>query len=541
MGVNLDDILGNKQQDVLVDKSKRTLNFLMIGVLITVIIIAVIATKMYLDGEKDKSMARAKSIARDASFISKEVSRIYDEYKQTGNGKLLVGRNQEIESEDKIRRLKCGGSDLEFRYGYYYLTDQEVRSIISGTPLEVGGAYIVKYSTGEVISMESVKWNGKNYYEVEDLQAIARGETPPCDYTITINSPQDMENFAKHPNLIYRLNHDIDMSAFNGGNGWTPIPTFTGRFDGRGYKIRNMKINNSSQAKAGLFGTIEADAFLKNLVLENIDVSGGDYVGAIAGSCSGTITNCTVTGNVRSTGRYCGGLFGSFEGHASQLKSSVSVNGDQYVGGFAGQVTGGEIIQCSVKGNEVSIIGNNDCVGGLVGLVQSNRDLQVSESCADAKIYGTEKVGGLVGWINAANSLYNLDINNCYAQGNIERCEEAAGGFVGALSSSGRANINISYNYTICKTPKQCVDVGGFVGNIAQSSAPSVRYCYWERQSLTEQNLSENGVGSSSDNTVKFDPLTPSAIKLQTSFSGWDSVIKNWRFSNNTAPTLSWE
>ena len=31
MGVNLDDVLGNKKQEVLFDKSKRTMNLLLIG------------------------------------------------------------------------------------------------------------------------------------------------------------------------------------------------------------------------------------------------------------------------------------------------------------------------------------------------------------------------------------------------------------------------------------------------------------------------------------------------------------------------------
>lgn len=549
MGVNLDDIIGNRKQDILVDKTKRTMNFLMIGVVVVVILIAIVAIRMIMRSSEIRTMEEAAMITRDAEKISTEIVKRYTESKQTNNPDLIIGESQEKIGPDKIIRVYCGGNELQFVYGYYYLTKEEVSSLINNAPLEFPSDYVVNYSTGEVINLKGVKWKGKTYYEVDDLSAIARKKQDPnvvipCDNTVTINTPDDMKIFAQYPNAIYRLNNDIDMAAFNGGNGWTPIPTFSGKFYGRGYKIKNLKINNSSLSHAGLFGTVTADAILDNLVLENIDVAGGDFVGAIAGSCSGTITNCVVTGNVYSTGRYAGGVFGNFEGYAHNIKSNVNVRGAQYVGGFAGQVTGGKISQCSVKGqgDNLSVNGNEDNVGGLVGLVQSNRDVSITESCAIATVSGVSKVGGLIGRLNASDSTYEILIENCYAQGNISKCDTSAGGFVGEISSVGRSNINLNYNYTTCKpTPNVREARGGFVGSVAAQSEPSVKYCYWERQQVTDSALSENGVGYQQDNTVIFDPLSPEAIRLQTSFSGWDSVIKYWRFDNKTAPILSWE
>ena len=414
MGVNLDDILGNKDQEILVDKTKRNVNYLMIGAAVVVVLIVIIAIVMLGRTNTNNAIERARAIARDAERISSVVKDRYAEARSTGNDTLIIGEAQEKLSPDQIRSITVNGKKLSFKYGYYYLTVDQVRQLVP--TLEVGAPYIVKYSTGETICLSGVPYNGKTYYEVADLKAIAAGQTPPSDYTVVVNNAEDMKLFASYPYATFRLNADVDMSAFNNGNGWTPVPTFTGTFDGRGYKISNLRINNSSLNYAGLFGTISAEGWVSNLVLENIDVAGGDYVGAVAGSCSGTISNCTVSGRVASTGRYVGGLFGNFEGTASNVTSIVSVNGSQFVGGFAGQITGGNVTQCKVKGrssSDIRVSGRQDCVGGFVGEVAANRDLTIDQVCAVATVTGDAKVGGLVGRINSLDSIYTITISNC--------------------------------------------------------------------------------------------------------------------------------
>ncbi len=541
MGVSLDDIIGNKQQDILVDKTKRSMNFLMIAVAVVVILIVIIAIVMFNNGQVNARKSKAAAITRDSEKISNAVTNLYNEYKM---GRAdLVGEPQDEVGDDKLIVRTVNGQRLEFRLGYYYLTTDQVKSLVSNTaPLELPAPYVVKYTTGEVVNLEGV--NG--YYENADLSAIANGETPPSDYTIFINSPNDMNYILQYPNYILRLNANIDMKGF-AGDGWTPVPSFSGKFDGRGYKISNLQIRNSSADNVGLFGRITSGGVVQNLILENVDVIGKDNVGAIAGSCSGTITNCTVTGRVSSTGRYVGGLFGIFEGTAGYLESTVNVNGAQYVGGFAGQVSSGYVTCCKVKGassQDINIIGTQDCVGGFAGEVIANRDVTLDKVCAVTTISALSKAGGLIGRINAGDGGYNILVSNSYSQGNIKNCDEDAGGFVGNFNSAGRASVALKYCYTTCKPTIYCrTNRGGFVGYISQNSLPSVSFCYWERDQLKDESLEENGVGSTLDSSVKFDPLTTQAIILQTSFSGWDrdDAIKNWKFDNRTAPTLYWE
>ena len=545
MGVSLDDIIGNKQQDILVDKTKRSMNLIMIAIAVVVILIAIITFVMIMKDRTKEQQSRAAAITRDAEKISTAVKNLYSEY-QIGRAEL-VGMPQEEESEDKIQVRYVNGQRIEFRLGYYYLTRDEVRALVSNTaPLELPAAYVVKYTTGEVVNLEGVKYEGQNFYEVSDLSAIANGEVPPSLRTLFINNSNDMWQIAKYPNNIIRLNANIDMSNM-GGDGWNPVPEFSGTFDGRGYKIKGLRVRNSSADNAGLFGRLTKDAKIINLVLEDIDVSGKDNVGAIAGSCSGVVSNCFVSGRVSSAGRNVGGLFGVFEGSAEHLRSQVTVNGSQYVGGFAGLITGGTVTCCNVKGpenTEVIVTGDQDCVGGFVGQVKANQGLTLDRVSAKAAVSAVSKAGGLIGTINASDGEKAINIINSYSQGNIKNCNDTAGGFVGDFNSAGRASVSIRYCYTTCKPTIYCrSNRGGFVGSISPNAQPSVSFCYWERNQLTDESLEENGVGSTTDSSVKFDPLTPQAMILQTSYSGWDrdDAIKNWKFDNRNAPTLYWE
>ena len=88
---------------------------------------------------------------------------------------------------------------------------------------------------------------------------------------------------------------------------------FYGVFDGNGYKITNLKV--SADTDAGLFGyTVNAE--IKNLVIENANVSSSSYAGAIAGrTLSSSVNNCAVisaniSASSSSGNAYAGGMAG---------------------------------------------------------------------------------------------------------------------------------------------------------------------------------------------------------------------------------------
>ena len=167
----------------------------------------------------------------------------------------------------------------------------------------------------------------------------------------------------------------------------------------------NESIVSGRDNVGGIIGTNEAGTTVEN-VSNAASVTGeagtndtSDYVGGLAGTNFGTITNGrnngTITGN-----QYVGGLVGNNASADSKLENLVNdeaaaITGDNYVGGIAGSNSG----TISAKNqenliNRGSITGQN-YVGGVAGknigiieYVKSNISLNVRDENAEAKYFG---------------------------------------------------------------------------------------------------------------------------------------------------------
>ena len=86
--------------------------------------------------------------------------------------------------------------------------------------------------------------------------------------------------------VYLKLMNDIDLSGYQGGEGWMPIGTdsypFKGTFDGNNKVITGLKINHSDTECQGLFGYISGGT-VRNLGVININIQGGLNVGGVAG------------------------------------------------------------------------------------------------------------------------------------------------------------------------------------------------------------------------------------------------------------------
>lgn len=207
-----------------------------------------------------------------------------------------------------------------------------------------------------------------------------------------ISTPQDLNDIRNNLTAYYELANDIDMSNF--GN-FVPIgkvsPFFKGFFDGKGYKIKNLTINETT-GYVGLFGNIANDSsYVKNLALEDCNISGGDianWCGSISGGLNrGTIENCYATGTVK--GKYMvGGLVGQFPyGTIKNSYTNVNVTGFARVGGLVGYSTSVNSIveNCYSIGIATHTeIGTAYPAGGLIGnaiaitVINSYWDIQSS-------------------------------------------------------------------------------------------------------------------------------------------------------------------
>ncbi|MGN1208249.1 MAG: GLUG motif-containing protein, partial [Christensenellales bacterium] len=164
---------------------------------------------------------------------------------------------------------------------------------------------------------------------------------------------------------------------------------FSGTFNGNGYSIKDLRIEtNEGVSNAGLFAKISETGVVTGLTLSNVNIDGQfETAGAIAGLNNGTINRCFVTGGiVRSTyqttdaGSTVGGVCGTVKysnanvGRVDRCFSNVSVYGTENVGGLVGFNNGAIIINSYVSledSNVIKTMKGNSNVGGLVGLVSN--------------------------------------------------------------------------------------------------------------------------------------------------------------------------
>lgn len=219
--------------------------------------------------------------------------------------------------------------------------------------------------------------------------------------TITIYSGEGLKVAADVANsgdtdINIILDNDIDLTGID----WTPIGTesrpYTGTFDGGTYTITGLTVNQTRE-NVGLIGCIGSNGTVKNVKLENVNITGdGYFVGGVAGTNYGTIENCSVDGTLTNNRHYLGGVVGNNYGSIIGCSSSGTITGTSpNVGGIGGQSVGGTIMACysvaNIKGRSSS--------GGVLG--QTNRETVVI-ACYHAKgnVTGEQSrmIGGVIGW-----------------------------------------------------------------------------------------------------------------------------------------------
>ena len=137
--------------------------------------------------------------------------------------------------------------------------------------------------------------------------------------------------------------------------------------------------------------------------------------GGIAGYMFGSLQLCTNNADIYvgdGKNSYSGGISGKFDGKvkASKIEKTLNtgkVSGGKYVGGIAGYFSGGLNI-CSNKG-EISTKYDDSFAGGIAGVFESTSDKSsfIKNTCNKAKITGNV-AGGIVGYNKQKLSLSNV-------------------------------------------------------------------------------------------------------------------------------------
>ena len=350
-------------------------------------------------------------------------------------------------------------------------------ALVAPQSVAAGTAFITcAFTNGKVFvykMKKNAEWKaGEEYtYTVSLAAAEDPGYTIEGDGSYTVTTADGLKNVAKLVNEEGKtdINITLDTDLTLTGE-WTPIGTesqpYTGTFDGGNHTITGLKIDQSGTDNVGLIGRLGSGGKVQDVTLTEVNVTGGTYVGGIAGQTDGTVENCSVNG---------------------------TVTGQNQTGGIVGR-NFSTISGCSTEG---TVTGNTN-VGGISGLCVPNYDTGTGsligstiEGChSTAAVSGISSVGGVVGYLGNGCSLMA-----CYSTGNVTATitygHANVGGVVGI---NGQGTVTACYHATGEITSSVGDRIGGIAGCNDQGTFTA---CYWE-------NNQEQGTGSgSTGGTVK--------------------------------------
>lgn len=242
---------------------------------------------------------------------------------------------------------------------------------------------------------------------------------------------------------------------------WTPIGSsknkYNGTFDGQGYTISGLNVNETGSNEAGLFGdTAQSNTspVIKNLTIADSSfVTARGYAGGVAGYGGGVFENCHTEASVTvQGGKYAGGIIGSYKGTGItaelsmiQCSNRATVKAVNGFGGFAGGLIGQAEHPLKLKNSfNAGVVsskpssGQQCMVGGLVGSVSCTTTLVNVYNVGDVSVSGGANVAGLVG-----NSVKELTITNAYQHGTVTAGSGSIGAAIVANTRSGATLKNV--------------------------------------------------------------------------------------------------
>lgn len=310
------------------------------------------------------------------------------------------------------------------------------------------------------------------------------------------------EDWAKH----FILMSDLDFSGTD-SNEVIPIgddiAEFSGIFDGAGHTISNFTCQLEGLHNVGVFGILVAPtpdpdgviAIVKNLHLVNAEIRGGIKVGGLVGWNRGTVTGCSVDGNVVGLSTV-GGLVGINQGEINMSCSEATVTSQQDIaGGLVGD--------------------NSPILSNIVGpLLTGNGWAGISKSFSSAKVTGEKNVGGLVGSDNGT-------VSDCYSSGSVTG-RDTVGGLIG--DSRGR---EMKFCYSTANVTGD-LNTGGLIGSRPYHMEDQP-FCIWDTD-ICGMRMSAAGRGKTTEEMMS-----------SKTYYCW-GVNDNWTIDEgNDYPHLTWE
>ena len=396
-------------------------------------------------------------------------------------------------------------------------------ALVAPQSVATGTAFITcKFTNGKVFVYKmknDAEWKaGEEYtYTVSLAAAEDPGYTVSEDgKTYEVYNAEGLKNIAELVNEEWKLGinitltDNIDLTGID----WTPIgkddnKAYTGTFDGNGKTITGLTVTGSYKY-AGLFGDIDENGTVKNVVLEGVQITSDNssgYAGGVAGDSWGTIENCSVSGSVSGT-TFAGGVVGSqWGGSITGCNSSATVKGVIFAGGIAGATNSGASLTGCYATGDVTVENdgtNNSHAGGVVGY---------NGGCTLTACYATGSVTG-----SGSGTIYVGGVTGSNNLGILTACYHAKGDVSGPTGTTG--------------------GVAGRNFKGSMSGGGIITACYWGGNGQ-EQGIGEDQVGTGGTTQVT-DGLWQNALahmNAALSGKGWQYELKD----GNSLPTLKKE
>jgi hypothetical protein len=235
-----------------------------------------------------------------------------------------------------------------------------------------------------------------------------------------VNECEQLFGINNDLNAHYVLGRDIDCTGVT----FEPLAdasvdvdedeSFQGVFDGQGYEISNLNIEQPDGRYVGLFSGVKSDgdAAVRNLRVTDASIVGQQEVGGVVGRLGDTDSD--------------------EDPEVSQVSFEGEIQGCTVVGGVVGWNFG--VIQETFSDGRIA---GNGSVGGITG---RNFPDGVFSSYSTAAVTGDESVGGIVG-IHYGTNVY---ISETYFAGGVSGNTDT-GCIVGQTKGGGDTTITQSY------------------------------------------------------------------------------------------------
>ncbi len=252
-----------------------------------------------------------------------------------------------------------------------------------------------------------------------------------------------LDTWSRGKRVILEADISLEDTEFQ------PIPTFGGVFEGNGHTISGLRLSEGMSYQ-GLFRYIQQGAVVQNLNVTGTVSADGEqaYLGGIAGSNEGKISECSFAGTVSGKSQV-GGVVGinRVTGSVYHCRASGKVEGERSTGGIAGE-NEGVMTGCENKSavntlhedkaqslenigelNQEELLDTTTDTGGIAGY--STGSLQ---SCTNSGSIGYPHVGYNVGGVAGRSSGY---LDGCGNKGNVLGRKDT-GGIIGQLEPDVR-------------------------------------------------------------------------------------------------------